>query len=60
MMPAIRAKASGKTAFVNVRLLDPATGLDQIGGLLIQDGVINDLGPSVTRETVPAACPGSG
>lgn len=56
MMPAIRAKASGKTAFVNVRLLDPATGLDQIGGLLIQDGVINDLGPSVTRETVPADC----
>ena len=30
--------------FENVRLLDPATGLDQIGALLLQNGRIADLG----------------
>ena len=34
----------------NVRLLDPATGLDQPGGaLLVRDGLIADLGPSLGR-----------
>jgi dihydroorotase len=33
----------------NVRLLDPATGLDQPGGLLVRDGLIVDLGPNLGR-----------
>ena len=35
------------TAFLNARLLDPATKLDAKGGLLIENGKILDVGPSV-------------
>ena len=31
-------------AFVNARLIDPLTGMDQIGGVLVRDGLIADLG----------------
>ncbi len=37
------------TLFTGVRLLDPASGLDQPGELLVRDGVIVDLGPSLGR-----------
>ncbi len=37
------------TLFVNVRLLDPTTGLDQPGELLIRDGRILDLGINLGR-----------
>ncbi|HMR30796.1 MAG TPA: dihydroorotase [Geminicoccaceae bacterium] len=39
--------------FANARLLDPATGLDAVGGLLVKDGRIADLGPGVTAESGP-------
>lgn len=50
----------------NVRLLDPATGLDQTGELLVRDGRILDLGTSLGRpdsvETIDGEgavlCPG--
>ena len=32
------------TALINARLLDPDTGLDVAGGLLIENGVITDIG----------------
>ena len=32
----------------NARLLDPATGLDAPGALLVRDGTIADLGPGLT------------
>ena len=32
----------------NARLIDPATGLDGPGALLVQGGVIADLGPGLT------------
>lgn len=35
-------------AFVNARLIDPASGLDQLGGLLIIDDRIADLGRHIT------------
>ena len=35
------------TAFLNARLLDPATNLDTKGGLLIDGGVIAEIGPNV-------------
>ena len=37
------------TLFTGVRLLDPASGLDQHGDLLIRDGRILDVGPSLGR-----------
>jgi dihydroorotase len=37
------------TLFTGVRLLDPATGLDQHGDLLVRDGRIADFGPSLGR-----------
>lgn len=47
------------TAFLNARLLDPATSLDAKGGLLIENGKILDVGPAVTApagaETVDCA-----
>ena len=47
------------TAFLNARLLDPATKLDAKGGLLIENGKILDVGPAVTApagaETVDCA-----
>jgi dihydroorotase len=39
-------------AFVNARLIDPETGLDQPGGLLVNGGRIADLGPHISAETV--------
>ena len=42
-----------RTAFVNVRLLDPATGLDAPGALLVEDGRIADLGPRLFADGVP-------
>lgn len=40
------------TALLNARLIDPATGLDQKGGVLIADGKIADVGPEVTAASV--------
>jgi dihydroorotase len=37
-------------ALVNARLLDPATGLDEVGGLLIEDGGIAEFGPQIGAE----------
>ena len=42
-------------ALVNARLIDPATGLDAFGGLLISDGVIADLGMHITEGAVEGA-----
>ena len=42
-----------RTAYVNARLLDPASGLDAIGGLLVEDGKIVALGPDIFSEGVP-------
>lgn len=42
-----------RTAFVNARLLDPASGLDIRGGLLAENGKIVDFGPDLFRDGVP-------
>ena len=46
--------ANGRTAYVNARLLDPATGLDAPGGLLCADGLIIEVGPGVTASALPS------
>ncbi|MGD9741804.1 MAG: dihydroorotase [Dongiaceae bacterium] len=38
------------TAFRNARLIDPASGLDAVGGLLVVDGLIADVGPAIGRD----------
>jgi dihydroorotase len=43
-----------KIAFVNARLLDPASGLDAPGGLLVEDGLIVDFGPGLFQDGAPA------
>jgi dihydroorotase len=42
-------------ALVNARLIDPATGLDAFGGLLISGGVFADLGMHITEGSVGGA-----
>ncbi len=51
--------------FTNVRLIDPASGLDQPGQLLVQAGRIADFGPGLGRPDMPSIdgdgailCPG--
>ena len=51
--------------FTNVRLIDPATSLDQPGELLVQGGLGADFGPSLGRPDIPTLdgdgailCPG--
>lgn len=43
-----------RTAFINARLIDPDTGLDAPGGLLIEGGNIVDLGPRLFNDGKPA------
>jgi dihydroorotase len=57
---------SADTLFTGVRLLDPASGLDIVGDLLVRDGLIADLGPALGRpdgarviaEDAAVLCPG--
>ncbi|MBB4198357.1 dihydroorotase [Rhodoblastus sphagnicola] len=41
-------------AFVNARLVDPETGAETRGGLLVEDGRILDFGPHVTPAALAA------
>jgi dihydroorotase len=43
------------TAFLNARLIDPASGKDEPGGLLVKDGVITDLGGQLRRNAPDGA-----
>ena len=42
--------ATPPTVFINARLMDPASGRDEPGGLLVEDGRILDLGPHLRRN----------
>src|SRR5436309_1751578 len=52
--------------FASVRLLDPGSGVDEHGDLLVRDGLIADFGPRIGRpdgatviaETGAVLCPG--
>jgi dihydroorotase len=58
-MPRRRADEAG-TFITNVRLIDPATGLDEVGSLLIRDGLIVDFGPGAGRPEGAAEIHGAG
>ena len=45
--------SSAPLLFFNARLIDPASGLDTLGGLLVRDEQIVELGPGVTAATQP-------
>lgn len=49
------APAGGPVAYLNARLLDPASDLDQPGGLLTEGETIADFGPHVGRASVPGS-----
>ncbi|HVB90404.1 MAG TPA: dihydroorotase [Beijerinckiaceae bacterium] len=40
-------------AFLNARLIDPASGVETAGGALVIDGLIRDLGAGVTAAALP-------
>lgn len=46
-------EAHGRTAYVNARLLDPATGLDAPGGVLTDGEFISDVGAHLFDTSVP-------
>lgn len=51
-----KTKATGKTtALINARLVDPATGSDEPGGLVIEDGLIAEVGASLRRNAPEGA-----
>lgn len=43
----------GKVAYVNARLLDPATGLDAMGGVLCEGEIIAQVGAGLFADAVP-------
>lgn len=42
---------TGRTIIYNARVIDPATGLDERGGVLIENGLIAEAGASITKAT---------
>ncbi|MGB7369240.1 MAG: dihydroorotase [Methylovirgula sp.] len=52
--PTTPAIAHQPLALVNGRLLDPATGKETRGGVLVIDGIIRDVGASVILANLPA------
>jgi dihydroorotase len=44
---------SEKTAFINAHLIDPASGRDEKGTLLVENGLIADLSPRLFNDGVP-------
>lgn len=49
-----RKKSGLPLLLVNARIVDPATKRDERGGVLVENGVIVDIGPQVAKQTAPA------
>ncbi|MEO0618344.1 MAG: dihydroorotase [Pseudomonadota bacterium] len=47
--------SDGPSALINARIVDPASGHDELGGLLIEDGMIADFGPHLRRNAPKGA-----
>ncbi len=45
---------SARTAIVNARIVDPASGFDGHGAILIEGGAIADIGPRLFNDAKPA------
>ena len=48
-----RSSRPGTVAYINARLVDPASGLDEQGALVTDNGVIADLGPKLFSDMPP-------
>ncbi len=48
-------RGAAPLAYVNARLLDPASKLDVLGGLIVRDGLIADIGPHLAKPGALAA-----
>ena len=48
-------RVTNATALINARLLDPESGRNEAGGLLIEDSTIADLGPHLRRNAPTGA-----
>ncbi|MEO1543187.1 MAG: dihydroorotase [Pseudomonadota bacterium] len=46
----MRSASRRPTAFLNARLIDPETNRDEPGGLVIENGLIADIGPHLRRN----------
>ncbi|MFM9939970.1 MAG: dihydroorotase [Hyphomicrobiaceae bacterium] len=53
--PSPTAPETGVTVFLNARLIDPASNRDELGGLLVRDGKIADLGGHLRRNAPDGA-----
>lgn len=51
--PSWNIASDKKVAYINARLIDPETGLDEVGGLLTQGNKIADLGASLFNDGTP-------
>ena len=47
------ARPSPPVAFINARLVDPATNLDQKGALIVEGGLIREIGPRLFNDSPP-------
>ena len=52
-MTADAGRGGDRVAYVNARLLDPASGFDTVGALLTEGEVIADFGPDLFADSVP-------
>ncbi len=50
----VQIKSHPPVAFVNARLIDPESGAETRGGVLVEDGRIKDFGAGVTGGALPA------
>jgi dihydroorotase len=56
MAPTLTQPAPGeRTVLVNARIVDPANGIDTTGGILVEDGLIADIGSHLGAATGGAA-----
>lgn len=49
-LPLERAPPPPPTAYINARLIDPASERDERGGVVVKDGVITDIGAHLRRN----------
>ncbi|MDE0044771.1 MAG: dihydroorotase [bacterium] len=49
----IKKRKAERTAYLDLRLIDPASRRDETGGILTDGETIVDLGPQVTHESIP-------
>ncbi len=49
----IKAKNNSKLVFKNARIIDPCSGFDNLGDLIIEDRVIKDFGVNLLKNHIP-------